>query len=118
MRSSAVVVGTKTATKPSSLDFTNRDFDSGKPPPESCPWTFVVSAGTKYVVASTRPTLFLFGQRPLKGATLSGNFNGFDERTVHNDSDNTDVSINITYHAESLDAAVEDANSGNCRMEF
>jgi hypothetical protein len=46
------------------------------------------------------------GNVPLEGAKLTGDFGGFGKRSIHNESDNTDFSANVLYHAVTYSGAV------------
>lgn len=40
---------------------------------------------------------------PSNGAALSGDFTGFGVRTIHDDSANREIKINVLYHASTID---------------
>ncbi len=77
------------------------------------------AAGNAYLIASAY-SYYSFGDAglPIPGATLSGDFSGFGERSFHNDSDNVSFKGKILYHAETLNGAIAKLVSYDCTAKY
>lgn len=62
----------------------------------------IVANVSDYIVLSV-----LSDPRPLRGARLSGRFDGFGPRSVHNTSDNSESNVDLKYHENSYQDAKE-----------
>lgn len=58
------------------------------------------------VAGSKDANLVPFSGMPSEGATISGDLSGFGVRVIHDDSTNTSLTVDITYHAVSYEATL------------
>lgn len=74
-----------------------------------CAGDFIVMSSSKayVVVRDDYGTFADYVNLPLQGAALSGNFDGFGKRTIHNDSDGTDLIVDVLYHPANYDGATQ-----------
>ena len=76
---------------------------------EACRRSAIVANGSEYIVLAV-----LSDPRPLRGARLSGRFDGFGSRSVHNTSDNSESNVDLKYHASSYEDAKESLRAAGC----
>jgi hypothetical protein len=82
-----------------------------KPDNKLCAGTFVAASGPAVAVVARNQDP---STEVLSEANLSGNFDGFGKRTIHNDSDNTTLTVDVIYHADSYKAAMEKLANDGC----
>ena len=76
---------------------------------DACRRSAIVANGSDYIVLAV-----LSDPRPLRGARLSGRFDGFGPRSVHNTSDNSESNVDLKYHASSYEDAKESLRAAGC----